>query len=196
KNEGKTEVKKTSGYDLSDYNYIVARVKIEEPLIAKIFIKTGSDWAWSDSGEIALDNDGYKDMIFDISEIDTRENVQEIGFEFLGGELENDIEALIDSIQIVNDLDDLISGEDTENPVDPEIPEEDLIKELENKILGLTKRIEELEAMGIDIAELNLLLAELKAEVEALELNDDNLSAKVMELLTRIEALEAQLAEQ
>src|SRR5699024_8609477 len=46
------------------------------------------------------------------------------------------------------------------------------------------------------IAELNLLLAELKAEVEALELNDDNLSAKVMELLTRIEALEAQLAEQ
>lgn len=193
---GNTEVKKTSGYDLSDYNYIVARVKVDASLSAKMFIKTGSDWAWSDSGEIELGADGYTEMIFDISEIDGKENVQEIGFEFLAGELENDIEALIDSIQIVNDLDDLISGEDTENPVDPEIPEEDLIKELENKILGLTKRIEELEAMGIDIAELNLLLAELKAEVEALELNDDNLSAKVMELLTRIEALEAQLAEQ
>src|SRR5699024_9725344 len=122
---GNTEVKKTSGYDLSDYNYIVARVKVDASLSAKMFIKTGSDWAWSDSGEIELGADGYTEMIFDISEIDGKENVQEIGFEFLAGELENDIEALIDSIQIVNDLDDLISGEDTENPVDPEIPEED-----------------------------------------------------------------------
>lgn len=195
KNEGKTEVKKTSGYDLSDYNYIVARVKVDASLSAKMFIKTGSDWAWSDSGEVELGADGYTEMIFDISEIDGKENVQEIGFEFLAGKLENDIEALIDSIQIVNDLDDLISGEDTENPVDPEIPEEDLIKELENKILGLTKRIEELEAMGVDLSELNRLLAKLKAEIEALELNDDDLSAKVMELLARIEALEAQVAE-
>lgn len=192
---GNTEVKKTSGYDLSDYNYIVARLMTTKPLAAKLFIKVGSSWAWSDSGEIELGADGYKEMIFDISEIDDRDQVQEIGIEFLGEELEGNAKVLVDNIQIVNDLDELIAGEDSEEPVDPEVPEEDIIKELEKQIGELTKRLDELEALGADVSDLKQLLADLQAKVESLDLNDEELSSLLAELLARIEALEAEVSE-
>lgn len=73
---------------------------------------------------------------------------------------------------------------------------EDIISDLEDTIRDLTDRLEELEAMGKHVAELEQLIAKLRAEMEALETNDENLVALIAELLARIEALEDQIAEQ
>lgn len=109
----KTEVNKVSGYDLSGHNYIVATVKHDEegtfgddPLNAKLFIKTGSGWTWADSGDVSLSSDEYTEIVFDISDNAARENVQEIGLEFTAPEgSEGTTNAYIDSIEILTTLD-------------------------------------------------------------------------------------------
>lgn len=196
-----TEVNKISSYNLSGYNYVVASIKTEElaelnehPLNAEIFAKTGSEWDWHASDAVELSSDEYTDIIFDISDLEEKDNVPEIGIQFVpsGEEQEGTTEIFVDMVQIVNDLDELIDGGD---PEEPEDPVEDVISDLEAEIEDLTNRLEELEAMGENVAELERLLAELRGDVEVIQVDAENFEVVVSDLLTRIEALEMQIAE-
>ncbi|WP_062319673.1 glycosyl hydrolase [Halolactibacillus sp. JCM 19043] len=121
--EGKTEVKRSFGQSLDGYHYIVARIKYDSDqteanaLKAKVFIKTGDDWAWSDSGETTLKRGEYVDVIFDLSTAENLSAVRELGIEFIGASTKDAV-VDIDSISIVETLDQLPSeapGEEEED---------------------------------------------------------------------------------
>jgi len=121
--EGKTEVKRSFGQSLDGYRYIVARIKYDSnqtevnALKAKVFIKTGDDWAWSDSGETTLKRGEYVDVIFDLSTAENLSAVRELGIEFIGASTKEAV-VDIDSISIVETLDQLPSeapGEEEED---------------------------------------------------------------------------------
>ncbi|WP_186577116.1 glycosyl hydrolase [Aquibacillus kalidii] len=119
----KSEFKKTKGYNLEGYNFVVASLKYdntgtigENPLFAKLFIKTGGDWAWTDSGEVSINADGYTNIEFDITELAVKDSVQEIGIEFFApAGTEGVTNVYIDYIQIVSSLEEVVKPE-TENP--------------------------------------------------------------------------------
>ncbi|MDG5471526.1 CIA30 family protein [Jeotgalibacillus sp. ET6] len=121
----KSTVQKTAAYNLANYNYIIAYVKHDEngefgsePLKAKLFTKAGS-WTWSDSGEIAINKQEYTKMVFDITNLPDKQAVQEMGIEFLApAQSVGTTYASIDSVQVVQSLDEAI---------DPEHPEETIM---------------------------------------------------------------------
>ncbi|GAE29712.1 carbohydrate binding domain-containing protein [Alkalihalobacillus hemicellulosilyticus] len=124
-----SEVQKTSGYNLTDYRYIVANVThdesgtiADEALLGKLFVKSGGDWSWSDSGEQEINRDGYSQIIYDISELNSRESIQEIGIEFIGPTgSEGTTNAYIDYVAIVTSLDELPEEADNGSGEDPEV---------------------------------------------------------------------------
>ncbi|PXW92223.1 mannan endo-1,4-beta-mannosidase [Streptohalobacillus salinus] len=122
---GKTEVKR-SGMDLTKYNYLVGRVKLvadttlpQNILQGKLFVKTGDDWTWHDSGATALVQDGYVDVVFDLTSINQKDTVRELGFEFSGSG-EGVAEVMIDQVSIVESLEDLEEAEVPEETPEPD----------------------------------------------------------------------------
>ncbi|WP_146949246.1 glycosyl hydrolase, partial [Halolactibacillus miurensis] len=114
---GKKEVKRSFGQSLEGYQYIVARINygseqtVGDVLKAKVFIKTGDDWAWSDSGEVRLKQGEYVDVIFDLSTVEDLSAVRELGIEF-SGSAEGEATVHIDYISIVESLDRVPSDEE------------------------------------------------------------------------------------
>jgi len=128
----KTEIKKTASYDLTGYNYIVVQLKHDDtgtladhPLEVKFFTKSGS-WNWSDSGSTTINKEEYTKLIYDISNLENKNAVQELGMEFNGpvGSADS-TNALIDYVAIVTSLDQLPSEEEAnteeENEEEPSI---------------------------------------------------------------------------
>jgi len=113
----KKEVKRSFGQSLEGYQYIVARINyesvqtVDDALKAKVFIKTGDDWAWSDSGEVTLKQDEYVDVVFDLSTVEDLSAVRELGIE-ISGSAEGEATVHIDYISIVESLDQLPSDEE------------------------------------------------------------------------------------
>lgn len=64
-------VSKTGAMDLSSFDGIEAKVKIDSEIPnvkAKLFIKMGNDWIWMDSGELTVDGKGFTTLRFVFSE--------------------------------------------------------------------------------------------------------------------------------
>lgn len=63
-------VSKTGAVDLSSFDGIEAKVKIDSEIPnvkAKLFIKMGSDLTWMDSGELKVDGEGFTTLRFEFS---------------------------------------------------------------------------------------------------------------------------------
>lgn len=102
----KTEISLQKGQDLSSYNWYVMKVKSDQVLQAKLYVKVGDSWQWVNN-DIATVNGDWTNLIFDISQIAERNNTREIGVEFLGqgGAEQANIE--IDSLAFVAELKEL-----------------------------------------------------------------------------------------
>ncbi|GEN55878.1 hypothetical protein GCM10012290_04880 [Halolactibacillus alkaliphilus] len=110
--DGKKEINRAFGQSLEGYQYLVARIKYTsqqpelEALKAKLFIKTGDAWSWSDSGEVTLVKDAFVDVIFDLSAVEDLNAVRELGIEFIGAST-GEATVYIDHVSIVESLDQL-----------------------------------------------------------------------------------------
>ncbi|GEM00924.1 mannan endo-1,4-beta-mannosidase [Halolactibacillus halophilus] len=180
--EGKTEVKRNFSQSLDGYHYIVARIKYDSTqteanaLKAKVFIKTGEDWAWLDSGETTLKHGEYVDVIFDLSTAENLNAVRELGIEFIGASTKEAV-VDIDSISIVETLDQLPSeapGEEEED-AGTQVPDEDAEDTDVNEQIDLTQKQDQPNTWIVDNVKpvMNITEEVLSAldETDWLELN-------------------------
>ncbi|WP_061600406.1 glycosyl hydrolase [Streptococcus gordonii] len=83
KEQEKTELKLSQGQDLTNHNWFVARVKSTVPVSAKLFLKVGENWQWVNSEAQVIDNQ-FVNMKFNISNLENKDKVRELGIEFAG----------------------------------------------------------------------------------------------------------------
>ncbi|MFC4387904.1 glycoside hydrolase family 5 protein [Gracilibacillus marinus] len=78
---------KTGQLDLSAFSHLQINVKqanwgtLHAPIQAKLYIKTGDNWTWHDSGMASISTDGTK-LYMNLSGIPNLNNVKEVGVEF------------------------------------------------------------------------------------------------------------------
>ena len=83
KDQEKTELKLSQGQDLTNYNWFVTRIRSTVPVSAKLFLKVGENWEWVNSEAQVIDNQ-FVNMKFNISNLENKDKVRELGIEFAG----------------------------------------------------------------------------------------------------------------
>jgi len=77
---GGFEFAKVQAVDLSEVSAISAKVKLSAGSAnARLYIKTGAEWTWIDSGFVSVDNKEFKTITLDLSGVPNRNSVNAIG---------------------------------------------------------------------------------------------------------------------
>lgn len=68
---------------MTNYNWFVTRIRSTVPVSAKLFLKVGENWEWVNSEAQVIDNQ-FVNMKFNISNLENKDKVRELGIEFAG----------------------------------------------------------------------------------------------------------------
>ncbi|MCV9888715.1 glycosyl hydrolase [Metabacillus halosaccharovorans] len=98
------EFSKVQSIDLSAVDAISAKVKLSEGTAnARLYIKTGSDWAWVDSGVVEVDHSEFKTLTIDLAHVENRNRINAIGVKIEPTSGSNKAKAYIDNIELVGE---------------------------------------------------------------------------------------------
>ncbi|WNS46637.1 glycosyl hydrolase [Paenibacillus sp. MMS20-IR301] len=97
------ELTKYVSLDLSAVDLLSAKVKLSAGTAkARIYIKTGSGWAWADSGLSDVDSAGFTTLSLQLSGIADLSQVKAIGIKFEGFTGTGSASAYLDEVRLVN----------------------------------------------------------------------------------------------
>lgn len=139
----KREISYQSGVDLTQHNWYVAKLKTTSPTNVKLFIKVGDSWEWFESENVLVD-DMYSIVSFDLSSIENRANIKEIGIELTGtSNTKQPLDVTVDYVRFVKSMDEISNNSEVEEPdreneeVNEEEPEygKETDNKQENKVL-------------------------------------------------------------
>ncbi|MUT67559.1 glycosyl hydrolase [Paenibacillus sp. NEAU-GSW1] len=79
------ELVQVGNIDLSEVSTLTAKVKLSSGTAkARVYVKTGDSWSWSDSGMVDIGSDGFTTITLKLSGIADRNNTKAIGFKLEG----------------------------------------------------------------------------------------------------------------
>lgn len=112
----KKEISYQSGLDLTQHNWYVAKLKTTSPTNVKLFIKVGDSWKWFESENVVVD-DMYSIVSFDLSSIENRANIKEIGIELTGtSNTKQPLDVTIDYVRFVKSMNEITDNDVIEEP--------------------------------------------------------------------------------
>ncbi|MBM7603982.1 mannan endo-1,4-beta-mannosidase [Metabacillus crassostreae] len=99
------EFSKVQTIDLSAVDALTAKVKLSEGTAnARLYIKTGADWAWIDSGVVEVDNTEFKTLTIDLASVENRNSVNAIGIKIEPTSGSGKARAFVDNIELIGDV--------------------------------------------------------------------------------------------
>lgn len=124
----KKEISYQSGIDLSNHNWYVAKIKTSSTANAKLYVKVGDAWQWFEAETMEVGTD-YSLLSFDLSSIEDKANIKEVGIELTGlSETKQPLDVTVDYVRFVESLDEI--DETVSN--NPDQDTEDSEKDTEN----------------------------------------------------------------
>lgn len=124
---GKFSLQTTDINNLSGEEYLSAKVKLSNGTAdAKLYIQTGSESAWADSGAISID-EGIHILTFPLGDLENLDDIQALGIEIMPTDGEGTASVYLDDVSLTDGFDtdeDEGTGSDDED-VDSDINEED-----------------------------------------------------------------------
>lgn len=214
--DDKIELTSSSIPSLSTEDEISAKLLLSSgAVIAKLYVKTGGDWSWYDSGEFLLEEGDIQTLIWSLDNVENIDHLQAFGFEFLPvygiGTATITIDDIILNADEKEDLpderdEDEPSGEDNkegtdeenasdedenEGAGDPSTENRDKNQEDKEKLSPLKERLADLENRLSN--EENPDINQFKAELETIRNDYEKLGIENPEITEQLKALEHQL---
>ncbi|WP_411334713.1 glycosyl hydrolase [Metabacillus indicus] len=100
---GGFEFSKVQEIDLSSVDKISAQVKLSAGTAnARLYIKTGSEWTWTDSGAVEIDNTEFKTLQIDLATLENRNSVKAMGIKIEPTSGSGKAKAYVDNIELIS----------------------------------------------------------------------------------------------
>src|SRR5690625_4836598 len=115
-NSGKFSLQTTKINNLSGEEYLSAKVKLSDGTAdAKMYIQTGQDWQWVDSGVVEVD-DNVHVVTLSLTDVPDLDHVQAIGLEVIPTSGEGTASVYIDDVSLFDLKEETVDPEKPENP--------------------------------------------------------------------------------
>lgn len=103
---GKFSLQTTDINDLSGEGYLSVKVKLSNGTAdAKLYIQTGSNWDWVDSGAVSIDEEVHV-LTFPLEDLNDLNNIQTIGVEIMPTNGEGTASVYLDDVSLTDGYDD------------------------------------------------------------------------------------------
>ncbi|GAA0290608.1 mannan endo-1,4-beta-mannosidase [Gracilibacillus halotolerans] len=190
--EDKIELTTASIPTLFNEDEISAKLRLSAgSVIAKLFVKTGEDWSWYDSGDFLLKSGDVQTLTWSLENVNNVEHIQAFGFEFIP--VDGDGTALITIDDITLNLEDqeesVEEDDETDNPSPDNNQEPE--KELKEKLSQLENRLADLENKLTN--EDNLDINKIKEELKNIRNEYEMIGIEKANIIKQLEFLEDQL---
>lgn len=114
------EFAKVQAIDLSAVKAISTKVKLSTGTAnARLYIKTGSDWAWVDSGVVVVDDSEFKTLMIPLEDIANLNSINAIGVKIEPLSGEGTAKAYVDEVVLLGEGEDPGTDPGTDSGTDP-----------------------------------------------------------------------------